>query len=224
MKKAIKVFGILTLMIFSFYYTEKVALYAQDNTALKKEILTFKENNKVPSVNAKIDGDYIVPGLDGLEINVNKSYDNMKLRNVFNENELVYNVIHPNISINKYPDKIIISGNLYKKAVSIIINDNALETISYFNNNNIKYYKLDRNEFCILIDNNCSNILRKVKPSIILNNNNFLRNIDLIKNGDIVYIEEELLEKYLYVLIKQINYTNLQILDLNDHLSENNNI
>ena len=73
MKKAIKVFGILTLMIFSFYYTEKVALYAQDNTALKKEILTFKENNKAPSVNAKIDGDYIIPGLDGLEINVGEN-------------------------------------------------------------------------------------------------------------------------------------------------------
>ena len=47
MNKIIKVCSIFFLMIFSFYYTEKVALYVQNNTPLKKEIISYKESNNI---------------------------------------------------------------------------------------------------------------------------------------------------------------------------------
>ena len=51
-----------------------------------------------------------------------------------------------------------------------------------------------------------------------------LKNVGNIKNGDIIYIDGELQTKYLNVLIKQIEYSNLSILSIDNHLSENNNM
>ena len=223
MNKSFKVFSIIILMIFSFYYTEKIALYVQNNTPLKKEIITYKESNSIPYINAKVSGEYITPGLNGKEINVDKSYENMKLSNSFNENEIVYNEVTPSISLDDYPSKIINRGNLNKKGVSIIINNNS-ELELYLKDNNIRYTKINNIDFCIITNNECNNTLRKVKPSLIINNSNFLKNVNLITNGDIILIEDSIELKYINVMIKQLEYSNLRILDLKEHLSENNDI
>ena len=86
-------------MIFSFYYTKKIAVFVQDSTPLKKEIMSFKENNSVSSINAKIDGETIVPGINGLSVNVKASYNKMKTYNVFNETGIVYEEKSPDISV-----------------------------------------------------------------------------------------------------------------------------
>ena len=90
MKNKVKIIGIISLMIFSFYYTEKVALYVQDNTPLKKEIYAFKENIDNKPIDAIVNNDTIIPGLSADVIDVNKSYEEMKKDNKFDQNKLIY--------------------------------------------------------------------------------------------------------------------------------------
>lgn len=222
MNKYIKISSIFLLMIFSFYYTEKVAIYVQNNTPLKKEIISYKENNVVKYVNAEIIGDYIVPGINGLSVNVNKSYNKMKAYNVFNENYLVYDQVKPQISVLSFKDKIIHKGNVQKNGVSILTKEN--NNANYFDKNNITYDFINKTSYCIRInDSDCTNTLKQVvEPTIVLSNQNFLKNVSLITKGSIILLNEDLNINYIYALINQIKYNNYNIYKLDDHLSENN--
>ena len=221
MNKIIKVCSIFFLMIFSFYYTEKVALYVQNNTPLKKEIISYKESNNILFVNADINGDYIIPGINGLEVNVNKSYNNMKSYNVFNEKYLVYDQVTPEISVSNFKNKIINMGNVKKGCVSIIINGN--DYVNYFKSRNINYDFLTKTNYCIKVnDYDCKNNSKQiVEPTIILNNLNILREMSSINKGYIIYINNDISFNYLNSMINHIKYNNLNICKVNDHLSEN---
>lgn len=210
-------------MIFSFYYTEKVAIYVQNNTPLKKEIISYKEKNNIKYVNAEIDGEYIVPGINGLSVNVDKSYNKMKSYNVFSEKYLIYDQVKPQISISDFKDKIIHRGNIKKNAISILVRDDC-NYISYFSDNKITYDYLNKTNFCIKInDDDCAYSTKHVvEPTLIINNQNFLKNVGLISKGYIVFIDNNLNMNYTYALINHIKYNNLNIYKLNEHLSENN--
>ena len=224
MKNILKVGSIIILMIFSFYYTEKIAIYAQNNTPLKKAIVVFKNNNSVASLNASINGNEITPGINGLTVNVEKSYNSMRTYNTFIENNIVYEEVKPNVSVSDYPDKIITSGNPQKRAVSIIISSNNIN-IDYLKENNIRYTNINNTKYCLINqDNNCMFSRQKVKLSTVLNNSNFIKNIDTIKSGSLIFIDDNLDQLYLDILIKHIKFYNLNILKLDDHLNESNNI
>lgn len=222
MNKYIKVCGIIVLMIFSFYYTEKIALYVQNNTPLKKEIITYKENNSIDFVNAEITGEYITPGINGLEVNVDKSYNKMKSYNVFSESYLIYDQVKPEVSIKNYKDKIINKGNTKRNAVSLIINKGSF-FINYLDENSILYDFINKTDYCIRINSDDCNKTNKyiVEPTVILNSKNFLKEVNNIKKGHIIYLDDSLNINYIYVLINSIRYSNLNILKLNNHLSEN---
>ena len=222
MNRYIKVCGIIALMIFSFYYTEKVALYVQNNTPLKKEIIAYKKNNVVSSVNAEIDGKYIIPGINGIIVNVDKSYLKMKAYNVFSESKLIYDQVKPDISVINHKDKIIKQANTRKNAVSIIINNDS-KFSDYLDNNDISYDYINKTNYCIKIsDVDCKNVNKyTVEPTIILNSQNFLKSVNKITKGYIIYLDESLNLNYVYVLINYIRYSNLNIIKLNSHLSEN---
>lgn len=224
MKKTIKVGSILILMLFSFYYTEKIAIYAQNNTPLKKAIIVFKENNSVASLNASINGNEITPGINGLTVNVDKSYNSMRTYNTFIENNIVYEEVKPNVSVKDYPDKTISSGNPQKKAVSIIISSDNINK-EYLKKNDINYTNIKDTKYCLIDeDSNCMFSKQKVKLSFRLDNSNFIKNIDSVKSGSLIYIDDNLDQLYLDILIKHIKFYNLNILKLDDHLNESNNI
>ena len=221
MNKYIKACTIVILMIFSFYYTEKVALYVQNNTPLKKEIISYKKSNVVNYVNAEINGKYIIPGINGLEINVDKSYNKMKSINVFSENYLVYDQVKPEVSSSSFKHKIINRGNPNKNGISIIINaDNSVS--SYFDTNKVIYDFVDKTNYCIKVKAiDCvKSKKRVVEPSLYLTNQNFLKSIDKINKGYIIYIDNNVSINYIYFLIKHIKYNNFNLYRLNEHLTE----
>ena len=137
-KKFFQTIGIVSLACFSFIFTEKTAVTLRDSDSLMKVIKEKSDVYKVESENAKIEDDTIVPGLNGKNINNNKSYDNMKRLNEFNEKLLIYDLILPDISIKNTYNKYIISGNPRKNMVSLIfkvdvnsdVND-LLNTVDY---------------------------------------------------------------------------------------------
>lgn len=66
--------------------------------------------------------DEIIPGISGIKVNINKSYENMRSKGEFDKNLIVFEEVKPTYLLNENMDKYIISGNQSKNSVSIIFN------------------------------------------------------------------------------------------------------
>lgn len=163
--KCFKLIGIVSLMLFSFYYVDKVANWGMYNSELYKIIVNNGVNYEVNYVNAEVyDEKYIVPGLYGKKINARKSYENMKSYESFSEYFLDFDLVKPDISLEENKDKIIKMGNESKNAVSFIINNNSIK--KYFESNDLKanilvdYNTFDSKSTFEQINNDLSNFKR----------------------------------------------------------------
>lgn len=221
MKKITKILSIFSLTIFSFYYTNKIALFTQDSSDLKKEIYTYSENYMDKGIDAKVDGNTIVPGINGKKVDVNRSFKEMSKINTFNENSIIYLDIKPNISVDDFPNKVIKYGNNLKNAISIIIEKKNIYK-ELFDSSNIKYTYLEENKYCIRINSSdCTNSNKRiVEPSFMLDSNNYLDNISNLKAGSIIYISNNIDSIYIMDFINKISFFNINTLTLEDHLSE----
>lgn len=133
MKNIIKLLGLIVLITFSFFYTDKVIDVIREEDTIMIELQNKKDLYKIDAINANISSDTIIPGLNGRVVNIDKSYKALKQIGTFNKNSLVYDTITPSISITNNKDKYIVKGNQVKQMVSIIfiIEDNAyLEKIN----------------------------------------------------------------------------------------------
>ena len=219
MKNKSKIIGIFILTIFSFYYTEKIAIYVQDKTPLKKQIISYQKENNVLSVNAIVTGEYVTPGLNGINVDVNKTFKKMRAHNVFSEQDIVYKEVKPKLSLNSYKNKIISAGNSLKSSITFVISNNS-RLKEKFTNEGISYSVLKNNYYCFYeFDNNCYS-KQKVKLTYIIDNDNFSRYISKVKSGDILYLSDSLKEEYLNMLITRINFFNYKIVCIDELLSE----
>ena len=183
MKEIIKKISLLILICFSFFYTDKVINYINTNSTLMKKIENIKEKYDIKEVNGYINEDTIIPGISGKEVNINKSYNNMKEYNTFIEDYLVYDNIIPTINLEENKDKYIIKGNSNKKEVSLILivdlnNINKLvniKGITLFINHNIltieNINKLKENEIYTYGNKGKYNI------NILINDNTLINNL-----------------------------------------------
>ena len=78
MNKYLRIVGILSVLCFSFYFTEQAALFMRQQDPLYESILAVEEEYKEASIDAVIDDVYIIRGYSGIEFNVDKSSQNMK--------------------------------------------------------------------------------------------------------------------------------------------------
>lgn len=132
MKKMFEALGILSLVCLSFLYTEKTANVVKEYDDIMIAIKQENENYKVDPIDAIIENDTIIPGMNGKEININKSYSQMRRYGKFNSSLLVYRDVSPNLSITKQYEKYVISGNTNKKMVSLIFlveENDSIDTI-----------------------------------------------------------------------------------------------
>lgn len=137
MRKYYEFFGLALIMVFSFYYTEQIAIIVLNKNPLMVTINEESSNYNTKYVNAAIDGEYITPGLNGLEVNVKESFYKMQVGEVFNKYYLVYDQVKPEISLNNHKDKIIRKGNSKHKKVSFILEEEN-EVSDYFKSLNLK--------------------------------------------------------------------------------------
>ena len=134
MKKVFNIMGAIFLTIFSFYYTDRLVELSKSEDSIMKDIMTFKEKYEKPSIDAKIINDYIIPGIKGKKVDVDRSYNKMKELGYYNENLFIYIEEEPNVSIDKKYDKFIVSGNPKNKEISLVftLTDNKnLNSILY---------------------------------------------------------------------------------------------
>ena len=142
MKTFFKLTGLLVLFFFSFFYTEKVINVITEQDEIMIKIKENEEKNSIPSTNAIINKNTITPGLSGKEINIDKSYKEMKKLGTYNENMLVYTKVLPEVSINNNKNKYIRSGNKNFTEVSLIFkinkNTDLQKLLTLLDKNNTK--------------------------------------------------------------------------------------
>lgn len=120
MKKLFEIIGLVSLMYFSFLITKKTEAVFENVDNIMIEIKEKSEKYNQQGMDAKIIDDTIIPGIYGKEVNIKKSYQQMKKYGSFNEELIVYNLKKPSISLSDNKDKYIISGNPQKRNISLI--------------------------------------------------------------------------------------------------------
>jgi len=136
MKKVIEGFSLLFLICFSFFYTDKVMDMINKKDPLMEQIVNKKSDYEILPVNAIIDDDTIIPGVNGREIDIDESYDNMKSGGIFREEALVFKDLYPNDSLSSNKNKYIVKGYGDKNEVAIItiFNNNYIDKVMEFDN------------------------------------------------------------------------------------------
>ena len=127
MKKFLEAFLVIALVLFSFYYTEKAIVLLESNDPIMKEIKDKGSTLEEDALNAKIDGDYLIPGYNGLVIDLEESFTKMKGYGSYNDALLVFEEVKPTISIDDYYDKYISSGNGMSTSIALVftVDDNS---------------------------------------------------------------------------------------------------
>lgn len=127
--KNIKFLGLITLICFTFIYTEKIIDVSIQQDEIMIKLKEIENNHKINPINAKINEDTIIPGKKGKYLDLETSYKQMKKIGYYEESQLSYNDLYPEISIYNNYNKYIIKGNPYQKNISLIYIINNNKTI-----------------------------------------------------------------------------------------------
>lgn len=119
-KKVLEALLVIIALLFSFYYTEKAVVILESNDPIMKKIKENVEDKEEDAINAKITGNTLIPGYNGLKINLEESFKKMKNYGNYNETLLVFDEVSPTISIDDYYDKYISSGNGITTDIALI--------------------------------------------------------------------------------------------------------
>lgn len=142
LKKIIKAFSALLLLLFSFYYTNQVVDIVRKKDPIMKKIQSSSEKLEILPKDARVVGNNIIPGKNGLEIDYEESYKKMKQYGTYNEALTTFKEVEPAVSIDDYYDKYITQGDNVNKSIALIFkvdNDTNLEKlINSINSKNIK--------------------------------------------------------------------------------------
>lgn len=120
MKKILSILGFATLLALNYTITQETKTVMQEQDQI---MITIKENldkYKQDPIDAKIENNTIIPGINGKEIDINETYEQMKKIGKFNEKYIKYKQTKPKITQEFQYDKYIISGNKQKNTISLI--------------------------------------------------------------------------------------------------------
>lgn len=143
MRKIFEWVGGFALIVFSFYFTDKVSLMVAARSELMQEIKAVSSTYELEPEDAVINikDNSIIPGRFGRVVNSQESYLSMHDFGSFNENFLIFDYIKPKNSLEDNKDKFITSGNPKNRQVSFIVEDNA-EIEELFDVERIDYDKV----------------------------------------------------------------------------------
>lgn len=163
---------IIILLLFSFFYTNKSISIIRNQDPLMKEIIKNKNKFEIKSVNAIVKENTIIPGKQGKEVDLEKTYTKMKQYGTYNEALTVLKETKPTISIEDNYDKLITSGNKENKNISLIFkvekdtNINKLQSILNYHNIQVTFF-IDG----LYIENNNINNLSNHQIELLSYNN-----------------------------------------------------
>ena len=157
MKKIIKYFSLILVFLISIYFTNNSINTYKDEDSIMKKIKNNK-NFLIEPVNAIIKDNTIIPGIEGKDIDYDKSYSQMKKYGSYNESLIRLKKISPTTSMSNYYDLYIEGGNPSKRMVSLVFiieKSFPSEIMTILNNKNIQAtFFIDGT----LLENNVKNI------------------------------------------------------------------
>ena len=124
MKKFFSFMGALALICFSFYYTDSAVEIVKRNDPIMKEITEVAKDYEESSQDAILINNNIIPGVSGVKVDIDRSYEKMKQYGSFDAGLLVFEEVTPTISTSNTYDKFIIKGNSSKQGISLIFKMN----------------------------------------------------------------------------------------------------
>ena len=202
--KSIKLLGLLCLICFTFFYTEKIITVSINQDEIMIKLKEIEESYKIEPIDAIIKDNTIIPGNTGKTINLELSYKEMKKIGYFEESLIKYETIYPTISIYNNYDKYIIKGNPYQKNISLIYIINNDKTI----NDILNIIKQRNTTISFFIDstflNNNIDIISKLKDNEIYNygNNGSYTKDNLIISNNIINNKSNNISNYCLFLNK----------------------
>ena len=120
MKKFFSFMGALALICFSFYYTDSAVEIVKRNDPIMKEITEVAKDYEESSQDAILINNNIIPGVSGVKVDIDRSYEKMKQYGSFDAGLLVFEEVTPTISTSNTYDKFIIQGNSVKQGIGLI--------------------------------------------------------------------------------------------------------
>ena len=142
MKNIIYKLSIILLLVFSFYYTNTMINFLKTKDPIMKKIKSNQYKYNIKYKNATINGNNIISGKNGKQVDLNNSYNKMKKYGAYNETLTVLKELSPKISINNNYDKYIVGGNKENKNIALVFiiyrDTNPTKILSILNNKNIK--------------------------------------------------------------------------------------
>ncbi|WP_066150109.1 polysaccharide deacetylase family protein [Halalkalibacter krulwichiae] len=91
--------------------------------SLYEEIVARADSYSEPARDARIDRVWkAVPGYNGIEVDIEASYDKMKKLEQFDEKRLVFKETSPNVHLDDLPPSPIYKGNEHKPVVAFLVN------------------------------------------------------------------------------------------------------
>lgn len=131
MRKIFEYLGLISLVCFSFFLTDKTVIVVKEVDELMVQIKSNKEEYNQVGKDAVISNQYIVPGLPSKVVNIDKSYQEMQKIGLYDPNSIVYDIKKPKENLDNHLDKYIVSGNPSKRMVSFIfiVNDNSISDV-----------------------------------------------------------------------------------------------
>ena len=134
LKKYTSYLGVFILACFSFIYTDRAVDIVKRNDPIMKSIIADKSKYEIDAVSALVFEDEIIPGINGLTVDVNKSYSNMKKNNAYSSSLYVFEETMPSINLHNRYDKYIVSGNSEKMQVALIFKVGDVSYITELSN------------------------------------------------------------------------------------------
>lgn len=124
-KKSLQLAGLTILIGFSFFYTDKVVNVVRDQDPLMIKIHEYEDSFNKDSINAFVEDDSIIPGINACVVDAVSSYNNMKKVGSYSSNMIEYREIKPKLSLDNIYNKYIIRGNKSQSEAAIVfkIND-----------------------------------------------------------------------------------------------------
>lgn len=231
LKKIFKISAVLLLVGFSFFYTEKVTLIARNSDPIMRAIKKEESNKKVSNVNPVINNDEYIMGINGCEIDVDKSYSKIRSVGEFKE-ELI--VMKETSNDKDLTDKYVIGGNNKEKKVSLIfivnkdidsnltnyINDKNLKvnyfidgkyleenmiTVKFLSENSNIYYLGENEEYSdenMLYHNNLISMNGSNEPKYCFTSDKDNNTLKLCNDYDMVTIKSDIIKDNIYKRIK----------------------
>ena len=231
MKSYLKYMLVIFFTIFSFYYTDKVIELSNYNDTILASINDYASLNDTKCIEGIINEYGIVLGLDGISVDKNKSYSNMKGIG-FREDLLEYKKDKCILNIKDNLDKYIIKSNNYQNNISLVID---IDSLKYYNdmidiankenvklnilvnNNNIDYIDIKNNILFKTNTNNIKEFKNKVKYFYCVKYDDFeiidyckkekINSINMINyiDKDLLSNTKKILDKGIIIFIKENN-------------------